>query len=567
FYIINKVEGCPDSLVFGKSEKFLVTEENGYMPGIKLIENYGTMEYACVPSSGAPGIISFSPEKKGWMLKRLKRYPSKLTFSVYADSSEHRIWFGSDKGLICYNSDKERLSDCHFNVLFRQISISNDSVVHNGYATSLSEPEQIFEYSLNSISFRFAAAWYTMEDSTQYSWMLEGFDKTNENRSDWTYERKANYTNLPEGDYTFRVKAKNIYGVTGNEATFRFCILPPWYRTVTAYIIYFLIILVFLYTIIRLNSRRLRAANIRLERIISLRTAEIVRQKEEIQERNTEIIRQKEEIERHRQQLVVKNTQILDSITYAKLIQQTMLPPIDIIRRHLPESFIFYRPRDIVSGDFYWMTETDIGLYIAVVDCTGHGVPGALMSMIGNTLLNEIIIYKRIAGPRDILNELDSGIRYTLSRHHGDTYSQEDGMAVSLCRIDRKKNEVILGLAGQSAIVIIDGELILVKGALVSPGGYLFDTKKEELRESRYSVSPGMSLYLYTDGYTDQFGGEDNIKFMVAQFTSLINSIYMLDPELQRMKIEAAFDEWRSTNRKDGIADQVDDVTVLGFRL
>ena len=256
----------------------------------------------------------------------------------------------------------------------------------------------------------------------------------------------------------------------------------------------------------------------------------------------------------------LKNQQITDSINYSKRIQTAILPPDDLLNKHLQNFFIYYAPKDIVSGDFYWFSEHKNHLFFIVVDCTGHGVPGALMSMIGNTLLNEIINQKNITEPGDILNHLNNGVKHALRQSSSDMISQDDGMDVSICCIDRSKPRVLkYATANHSIFVKAKGTVTELVGDIYSIGGD-FGTIEKSFENKTHILEPDSFIVMSTDGYYDQFGGEKDSKFLVSRFEDLI-----LKTDLQSgncaEQFEKAIIQWR------GLQKQTDDILVAGFKI
>lgn len=264
-------------------------------------------------------------------------------------------------------------------------------------------------------------------------------------------------------------------------------------------------------------------------------------------------------IEYQKQLVEEKNLKITQSINYAKRIQQAILPSQALIKSFLPESFIFFRPKDIVSGDFYWFSEKQDKLLIAVADCTGHGVPGAFMSMIGNTLLNEIINVKNIVEPAQILNQLNNGIVSLL--HQDETSAtQDDGMDITILSIDKKNNEVEFAGANHFSYLIKQNQLEILTGDIFSIGG-LFGRSDINFSSKKIKVENGSTIYLFTDGFVDQFGGEKNTKFLSGRFEQLLKSIQQHNLEEQHEKLISSFDDWKGNNK------QLDDVLVVGIKI
>lgn len=254
-----------------------------------------------------------------------------------------------------------------------------------------------------------------------------------------------------------------------------------------------------------------------------------------------------------------KNNQILDSLTYAKRLQKAILPTNEELAEVFPQNFIFYMPKEIVSGDFYWLSKMKQYTYFAVVDCTGHGVPGACMSMVGNTLLNNIINEKQIASPAEILKMLDAEIVKTLRQHEGED-SQEDGLAISLIRYDKKNSEIVFAGAGQTIMVVSDGDIQTVPSSLFSIGGAALKESNETINEITIPVKKGTLVYLYSDGYLDQFSSEKNERFSSSRFEDMISEMQSMDMSEQYINLLRRLDAWKGTEK------QLDDILVVGLK-
>lgn len=264
-----------------------------------------------------------------------------------------------------------------------------------------------------------------------------------------------------------------------------------------------------------------------------------------LEHRNSEITQQKKEI--------------TDSINYAKRIQESILPPAEAWHKLLPDSFIFYRPKDIVSGDFYWIEQKGDVVCFAAVDCTGHGVPGALMSVVGFSLLTQAINEVNLVQPSDILKHLDAGVTRTL-RQSEEGKGVKDGMDLSLCALNTKTLELQYAGAFNSLYYVRDGMLTEIK-ADKFPIGINIDDKVDDYTNHTIQLRKGDCIYLYSDGYADQFGGGKGKKFKYNQLKDLLLRLYPLPIPEQRILLEKTFDEWR------GNLEQVDDVVVIGVRV
>jgi len=349
--------------------------------------------------------------------------------------------------------------------------------------------------------------------------------------------------NLPEGTYTFHVKMENLFGHSSKEASYTFTILPPWYRTGFAYFLYTLAFVFSILISVRLAVRRIRLQKEKLEIIVKERTAEVVQQKQQIEIQNREL------------EDAYKGMR--DSIHYAQRIQVAILPIQSSIQESFPDSFVLFHPRDIVSGDFYWFIKRENKSFVACVDCTGHGVPGAFMSMIGNTLLNEIVLEKNIEAADKILDLLHIRIRQALHQDKGG--ETRDGMDIAICVVDHAKNKLQYAGANRPFWMISGDALTEIKADKFSiAGDQMEENRKFTLHE--VNLKSGDCIYLSSDGYADQFGGMKGKKMMVKTFQEKLLEIHSLPMEGQAARLEKHFNEWK------GNLEQVDDVLVIGFR-
>ena len=258
------------------------------------------------------------------------------------------------------------------------------------------------------------------------------------------------------------------------------------------------------------------------------------------------------------EKLSYQKNQITDSIEYASRIQNALLPPESYRNELLPEHFVFYKPRDIVSGDFYWFYEKGDYICVAAVDCTGHGVPGAFMSMLGNAFLQEEINEARQLHADKILNGLRERVKKALHQT-GKQGEAKDGMDLALVIIHKERLELRFAGAYNQLFIIRDGKLKVLKGDRMPIGIHHFE--KESFTQHVLQLQKGDQLYLFSDGYVDQFGGSDGHKFRIQQFKELLLSIAHLPMKNQKEKLERQFAIWK------GDHDQIDDVLVLGIKV
>jgi serine phosphatase RsbU (regulator of sigma subunit) len=271
------------------------------------------------------------------------------------------------------------------------------------------------------------------------------------------------------------------------------------------------------------------------------------------------IAKQNEKIVAAHHEIEEQHKDIIASINYAQRIQQSILPAQDEIGKFLPENFILFKPRDIVSGDFYYFQQKNELLILAVADCTGHGVPGALMTMLGNESLNEIILNKGITAPDLVLNELHKNIRKTLKQ--AETESR-DGMDIALLTIDHANKKAQYAGAKNPLMYIQNNELQVLKADKMPIGG---EQREQERIFTKHEISLDLptTFYLFSDGFQDQFGGEQNKKFGSKHMKELFLQIQLLPLPTQQARLNEAFETWRG----QGSEKQIDDVLVVGIKL
>jgi serine phosphatase RsbU (regulator of sigma subunit) len=304
---------------------------------------------------------------------------------------------------------------------------------------------------------------------------------------------------------------------------------PYWY------IFYGAILLALVYLLLRLQTRSL------------VKTIKLLKEKNNILE----------QVEKQKAELEIRERNITDSLNYAQRIQEALLPSEDYFRKFFSESFIFFKPKDIVSGDFYWIGEKNGRIFIVAADCTGHGVPGALMSMIGLEIIEKTINEDNIDVPSAILAVLNKGLEKTFSREKNIGTIIRDGMDIGLCVIDLKKKKIEFAGAFLPLYLVRNNSLIEIKGDKLiigmNPSGQAYSNHEIDLLEDDI-------LYLFSDGYIDQFGGSENKKFMYRRFRYLLTTIHHFPVNDQKSVIEESIRTWM------GGTSQLDDMMVIGFR-
>jgi len=354
-----------------------------------------------------------------------------------------------------------------------------------------------------------------------------------------TGDRSVAYSGLRDGHYQFSVEALTRDDPeSATIASFDLVIQKPvtdrWWFLLSV----LALIAGVVYIIVRLRERAHRKQREYLESELQKRTAEVNEQKEE---------------------LAQKNLDITESIKYAKRIQSSVLPDIARLNTVFREAFVFFQPRDIVSGDFYWFDWVDKDRFIVVCsDSTGHGVPGAFMSMIGTALLQDIITVKKIIRPSQILHELDRQIFSTLNQNQ-ELEASNDGMDIVVCEFNMATRQLVFSSAMRPVILVIDGVQHYVRGNRSSVGGESVSEKFYDDQE--YHLREGDMVFLFTDGYCDQFGGPGGKKMKISRLKTLIDDISPMSAADQYREVKGFFFEWM------GEGDQVDDVLFMGMRV
>ncbi len=466
------------------------------------------------------------------------------------------LLISTNDGLYKYNLNKTNYTKTKPDIFLRKIISENDTILLD----SISNYNVLnYDYSKNNIEIYYSSLYLKDGKKPEYSYKIDGLDKK---WSKWTSDNNLTLKHLHDGNYTIKIKARTRFGVESKTSEIYFSILPPWYKTVWAYLLFIVISVLLIALIIKLYTARLKAQNAELERIVKERTKQIRKQKDEIEKIHHEL---------------------KDSIIYAEKIQKAVLPSNKVIENCVSDYFIFFKPKDIVSGDFYWATCVDSKFVITVADCTGHGVPGAFMSMLGVSFLNEIVNNDKILQAGDILNTLRQKVIKAMQQR-GVEGEQKDGMDISICVIDTKTLQMEWAGANNPLYVIKNKELKISnnENSIIK----LCDNSKLKIQNSKllYEVKPnkmpiaiyikmepftsnkiqlekGDNLYMFSDGFADQFGGPKGKKFKYKPFKRLLLNNAEKSMEEQYKIIEKTFYDWK------GELEQVDDVTVVGIKL
>jgi ligand-binding sensor domain-containing protein len=472
--------------------------------------------------------------------------------SVFLDN-KNQIWWGTGKAvstldLNSFNSSNSipRVQISHINLQGKFIDYSKLSgngkdtiekigrIKFSGLAPFYNYPLNLkLPYDVNHVTFHFSAIDWVAPQQVKYRFKLLGLE---ESWSPQYTEDKVDYRDLPHGKYIFMIQAIGSSGKWSNVLNYAFVVLPPWWQTWWAYVFYVLILVIIIFLIVWWNGRRLR-----------LRAAEL---KIKVDEATLEIKEQKKLIEE-------KHKEITDSINYAERIQRSFLATQKHLNENLKEYFVLFKPKDIVSGDFYWSATLNNGNFIlATADSTGHGVPGAIMSLLNITSLEKAI--EAYNEPAEILNITRKIIIDRLQKD-GTKEGGKDGMDCSICVYDFTKMKLHIALANNPVWMVRKNEIIEIKADKMPVGKH----ERQEIPFTSHTMDlqKGDVIYTLTDGFPDQFGGEKGKKFMSKNLRELLAKNSSL-PMLEQQKIlENNFNQWI------GKLEQVDDVTIVGVRI
>ncbi|OJJ23539.1 hypothetical protein BKI52_04020 [marine bacterium AO1-C] len=457
-----------------------------------------------------------------------------------------QVFFGNVNNLKIYNSLQPDNIDTDYQTIINKITLK-DSII---YSYGAANTQTLLPYELRDIKFSFAAMSFENIEQNKYSYQLKGYD---DEWSRWQVTPTTIFTSLPEGNYVFKVKSKNIYNKESKVATFEFRILPPWYRTWWAYTLYVLFSIVLITIVARANSWRLKQQKKALEITVQERTEEIRAQNEELQQSQEEILAQRNFIEDQNKSLTEKNSQIQQSIKAALVIQKAILPFDSLMQKIFTEHFIMYKPKDVVSGDFYWIEQVNNHTIIVVADCTGHGVPGAFMSLIGYNLLDKIILLQKCLNPAEILQHLHIQITKLLKQ---DQFKNNSGLDAAIVILDKKEDHTNITFAGARRPLFYQSstnpaQIHEVKGTRRSIGGY--QNLNVRFQNHQIQLPQQKTIYLGTDGLEDQ----NNIhrkKFSKKRLIELFNDNAHIPLELQKKALEKQLQKhMQDTTQRDDI--------------
>ena len=437
----------------------------------------------------------------------------------------NRYWFGSQKGITLYMPKKKAP-----NVSISKIKTASGS--YNSLEELKENKGKILEntritFNLNSNSFN------TKKEKQKY---LVSVIKGGEIETKLVKTNEFEFFPKKIGKYNIELQSIDRDMNYSKIKSIEIKVVGPWYKNLATAIPFwgFLLLLISLsgYSSNKYLSQRKYTAKLKEEAQIKDREA--------------------------RERLEEKNKEIVDSINYAKRIQDAMMTSEGYRKSVIPKSFTFFKPKDVVSGDFYWVfKDKDENIFFTVADCTGHGVPGAFMSMIGTSLLNEIIVEKGIKETNKILDEMRALIIKSLNQDDND--DQKDGMDISICKLNLKKNSLEFSGAHNPLLVVSKGEIKTYKGDSQAVGLETLNIKP--FSKHTLKLQKNDMIYIYSDGYQDQFGGENGKKYMAANFKKFLLKISKEEEKKQNKLLEIELANWMKNE------EQIDDICIMGVRV
>ncbi|MFC2176304.1 two-component regulator propeller domain-containing protein [Bacteroidota bacterium] len=454
--------------------------------------------------------------------------------SIFRDD-EGNIWITSNDNVIKFNPEIDKAS-----MSIPKLSITGMQIFNK---EQLMTENLVLPFNNYNIKFQILGISLRNPEKIRYKYRLDGYS------SYWSDEQASNviyFPKLENGSYTLEVIAsKNGGEWTPVPVVYSFTIKPPFWRTPMFFVAIILGFSLVLTGFVRYRTYRLTADNEELEAVVA--------------ERTTEIQKQKQEIERSRDAISSYAKDITDSIRYAKRIQKAIFPAFKDIKNLLPESFVLFQSKDLVSGDFYYAKKIENKILFAAVDCTGHGVPGGFMSIVANNLLQQATNQMGLTKPSEILEYLNIGVTRTLHQTYEDS-SVKDGMDIALCTLDPETKILEFAGAYNPLYLFRNNQLIEYKGNRFPVGNYV-EEKIRQFTNHVIQLQKGDVLYIFSDGFADQFGGPDGKKLKLRNFKSMLHDLQKHPMDQQYEVVKTFLSNWM------GEIEQIDDIVLIGVKI
>lgn len=457
-------------------------------------------------------------------------------FGAACFSYDGEFFFGGIGGLNAFYPDKIPLNPHIPPLHITEIEVIERSGAHTAIPADLTNILNLKHFQ--NISISFAALDYTNPHANKFRYSMQEGNRP-VNWINMGNQHQITFSNLAPGEYILRIIGSNNDEVwNDNPVELRIQVQAPWWKTRYALFFYVILLAGFMIYLLQYWTSSLRKANHEL-RQKEINAKEVSHQKELLSRRN-------------------KN--IEDSLIYAQRIQKAMLTSTRQFKSLLPESFILHKPKDIVSGDFYWLSEANGRIFVAAIDCTGHGVPGAFMSLIGFEFFRKIINLQKIYDPGGILNALNANFEDIFGSMQ--EIKLKDGMDLALCVFDPVKSTLEFAGAVNPLYIIRDGKLIEIKGDRFSVGADSEegDKVKKVFTGHKIKLLPDDMIYFFTDGFADQFGGPEGKKYKYRRFRHLLLTIHQMPLDKQKQFLEESIADWM------GDYEQIDDILVIGIK-
>ncbi|PKR81912.1 hypothetical protein CW751_00825 [Brumimicrobium salinarum] len=479
------------------------------------------------------GFIEKSDTTYRWRPLAINVLKNGIIYDISAN--EKNIFFALNTGFASLNRSNLDKTNKKWNVYISKIEVNNTPLIYNASESDALQPVK----HGRSIRFEVRGDRFFGNNKIQYRFRLKGISDRWSNYESNSFKI---YDQLPAGTYTLEFQGINQYTTESEIGSYTFVILPPWYLTWWAYLLYVILFVLIIYLVTKVSIYRIKQKNKSLENIVNERTKEIA-------EKNKTLEHQKNEISEI-------NSDLLGSINYAKRIQNTILPSKTNLDNMFKSYFVLYLPKDIVSGDFYWAQKFDEQLIWAAVDCTGHGVPGAFVSIVGN---NTLIRATKEFGLRNPAKILDKQRELVIEAFKNEGHQHvKDGMDLALVALNPKTLQLEYAGANNPLVIVRNKEIIEFKADKQPIGEFV---KMKPFTNQTIQLQTGDCIYLYSDGFVDQFGGDKNKKFKSKPFKKLLCEISHLPMEQQHKALKEALDNWR------GDQAQVDDICIFGVRI